>query len=665
MIPAKNLFTGSLGKFQDAGGCRFFSTPHTVLVPYEYEINTSSQNSFVACSLDGRLWLFQDYCVAFKWNESTLRMQTAANIQVSNDRFIARGIDWILTQNYYIQVLDESPYIFRQQVSLDEGFTVSKFYSFLPALSDWQIINGFLIRRYGNEAGNALYSLSVPTGVYLTHKDNNIWGKDSSFIGLASISGDDDLSLEIAQTHSLSGNVSGLAFVGDDLYGFQLKQDSSLCPVSDNCLVYAPASGQWINTFNDEDNSGNIFFDPFNYAAVAVRDNQVNLLQEKKIFQAKGIAQWIAPTRNIAGVTGDFVIARLEHDILATHVNSGLYRESLHEKALALSSASYSGYKLAVGTAGNAVRFNQIQVEYKPKTGRFIKLIIKPVDAWEGSEFYWRSYDYFGSFDETDMLFFVTGIEAIQIRTLIDNNGNRSWKLTKDYNENGTFWPSFSGYMYEDDFLFYAYELAIRGRYFYINLNDKSLTFRDVIMNTEDKATLSPVGIYNMKGSDGDAVGYLSSNASSSDFFRDDSGTICLELALIKSYYETNYIDGDAFHNWGVQYTDSGGKKIDVEIFRYENISSIYQNWKRVRNNTITLLNIYTPVGASYRQLDFRDDLTGENFSFQLNTSEVLRYSSHDMYHYQNTITGENVHVIFLNYESTIKHILIVSNYEL
>ena len=362
MIPNVNYFSGGLGKLKNIGGSKFFTTPHTVQVPVEYEISSGSQGEFIACTLDGRLWLFNDKVVALKWNSGTLRMELAASMQMSNVKFIIRGIDWILTTGSFFQVLDDAPYIFSEQVSFDDNFSVDNFYSFLPPIDGWQIVNNFLVRRYGNDDEAPLHSLSIPTGLYLTHLEQGIYGKDNSYIGSVSI---EDYQLVIAQDYLTGANVSGLAFLDKTLYGFRLKQDSSLCPVSADTLLFNAQSGSWSNVFDGQDTSGNIFFDPFNCKALAVRDDAVNLLPEKKVVSAKGISQWFTPTRKIDSVADSFVIAPLEHDILATHLTSGLYREILHQKDLTLTCRRYSDYKLSIGRNENILKVNKVTCKIK------------------------------------------------------------------------------------------------------------------------------------------------------------------------------------------------------------------------------------------------------------------------------------------------------------
>ncbi|MBR1486669.1 MAG: hypothetical protein IJ597_05380 [Synergistaceae bacterium] len=69
----KDLFSGSLGKLNNHGGSRIYTTPNTILVPPEYEIDIGAHGDFVSCSLDGRLWLFQKsrffhHLIVLRWD---------------------------------------------------------------------------------------------------------------------------------------------------------------------------------------------------------------------------------------------------------------------------------------------------------------------------------------------------------------------------------------------------------------------------------------------------------------------------------------------------------------------------------------------------------------------------------------------------------------------
>ncbi len=208
----KDLFSGSLGKLNNKGGSRILTTPNTIYVPPEYEIETdvASSGIFVTCSLDGRLWVWRRsrryYIAAFRWNNETEQLEFSKSTFINNANFIGRGVDWLLTDTMIIQASDEEPYIITANLFEDnsnsrflysilrssimtqgigakvigsgidpltndvwgmsedngnsEGYgyfnrsallqSVSKQYSLLPAVGDWNIINNFLVRRINN-----------------------------------------------------------------------------------------------------------------------------------------------------------------------------------------------------------------------------------------------------------------------------------------------------------------------------------------------------------------------------------------------------------------------------------------------------------------------------------------------------------------------------------
>ena len=207
-MPHKNLFSGALGKLQNIGGSRIYTTPHTVSTPAEYSINVSYnvQGDLVGHSLDGRLWLYRRSrrlgIIALKWNAVTgkLEYSAAQNISNNDDVVLACGLDWVLTNNNIFMVTDEGeilstrlfdaniPNTFlysllrsgtigasgidpftgeawgkREDNGNSEGngyFSKSthllypagshafeQCYSLLPPVDDWQIFENFLVRR--------------------------------------------------------------------------------------------------------------------------------------------------------------------------------------------------------------------------------------------------------------------------------------------------------------------------------------------------------------------------------------------------------------------------------------------------------------------------------------------------------------------------------------
>ena len=136
----KDLFTGSLGHLDNHGGSRMFTTPNTIYVPPEYEVETDvpSVAEFVTCSLDGRLWVWKRsrryYVAVFRWNEGTKRLEFVSTTILSNIEVIGRGIDWILTKDKIIQAIDNRPYIFTADL-----FTDTEDVFFYSNLRTWNI----------------------------------------------------------------------------------------------------------------------------------------------------------------------------------------------------------------------------------------------------------------------------------------------------------------------------------------------------------------------------------------------------------------------------------------------------------------------------------------------------------------------------------------------
>lgn len=203
----KDLFTGSLGRLNNHGGSRMFTTPITRYVPHDYSVETNipSAAEFVTCSLDGRLWVFRRsrryYVAVFRWNEISQRLVFVKSEILSNANFIGRGIDWVLTDSMIIQASDGESYVATANLFNDdesailysllrskdftsgidpitnsawglsdnngnsEGYayfnrsaflqSVNKHYSQIPTVGDWNIIKNFLVRKPDNALSEA------------------------------------------------------------------------------------------------------------------------------------------------------------------------------------------------------------------------------------------------------------------------------------------------------------------------------------------------------------------------------------------------------------------------------------------------------------------------------------------------------------------------------
>ena len=138
MITHKDSFAGAAGNLQNIGGSPIFTTPHTVDVPPEYSIGIDEcvRGELVANSLDGRLWMFRDadslWLVALNWNTSTGRLEFSAaqNFANNSDTVLARGIDWILTNNSIFLAVVSEPYICTSDI-FDAGSSATFLYSLL------------------------------------------------------------------------------------------------------------------------------------------------------------------------------------------------------------------------------------------------------------------------------------------------------------------------------------------------------------------------------------------------------------------------------------------------------------------------------------------------------------------------------------------------------
>ena len=210
----KDLFTGSLGKLNNHGGSRIFTTPNTREVKPDYEIATGipSIAEFAACSLDGRLWAFRRskryYVAVLRWNNDKQQLVFVSVVILDNTNLIGRGVDWLLTDTVIIQASDDEPYVFTANLFNDEGTSflysilrskdlssgidsitkaawglsqtngnsegygyfnrsallqsVNKHYSQLPTVGNWHIIKNFLVRKPDNplsEAHNSMLNI--------------------------------------------------------------------------------------------------------------------------------------------------------------------------------------------------------------------------------------------------------------------------------------------------------------------------------------------------------------------------------------------------------------------------------------------------------------------------------------------------------------------------
>lgn len=183
-----DFFCGPLGKVSHLNLPRMYSSPRTNKWEPDYSVNMGNniRGDFLACSLDARLWLFRISrrlaVVACSWDENNKKLIRSASSNINNnyDVILARGLNWILSNNIIFMDVDGSPYFQRANLfdnSNDETFCYSvlknyavsnwplsfsrdshllypaeshvfeQCYSLLPTVGDWIIFENFLIRK--------------------------------------------------------------------------------------------------------------------------------------------------------------------------------------------------------------------------------------------------------------------------------------------------------------------------------------------------------------------------------------------------------------------------------------------------------------------------------------------------------------------------------------
>lgn len=184
MITHLSAFSGEGGKTSRFDASRAYAVPLTTAVPYDYtvDVDLSTYGPFAAVSLNGRLWLFQDGnsidLVALQWKKSEGKMTFAESLHFDGqgDVVLARGLDWILTNNNIFMVADKKPYI-KQTALFDEAITDTFLYSVLRHSSvPLSGIDPFTQQAWGkrddngNSSGNAQFSkdthLLYPAGTH-------------------------------------------------------------------------------------------------------------------------------------------------------------------------------------------------------------------------------------------------------------------------------------------------------------------------------------------------------------------------------------------------------------------------------------------------------------------------------------------------------------------
>jgi len=359
----KDLFTGSLGKLNNHGGSRIYTTPNTILVPPEYEVDIGEHGDFISCSLDGRLWLFKNKIIALKWNEETGRMEFSASRSFNNNQFIARGLDWILTKTYIIQYNNGK--IVVEAHKIKDIQPMENFYSLLPALDGFQIIKGYLIRKPGAEHTDLVYPVEN-AGIFLIPNGSEIWGKKNNSIGEVTIilANKNKYELEIINTYSTDENITGIIFLNGILYGFiNDENNKGLCYSSQILNLYSFDLDEW-ETLSEA--TGKIYFDVFNQKALALHDKGMEILPDRKKVECNALEQWIAPSKELHYVSNNIIVSAFSDKVLATNLILKYYRSLLKaNKELPITATAYQNnegkpLKLAVGNVSNKLNFNSL-----------------------------------------------------------------------------------------------------------------------------------------------------------------------------------------------------------------------------------------------------------------------------------------------------------------
>jgi len=393
----KDLFSGSLGKLNNHGGSKIYTTPNTILVPPEYEIDIGEHGDFVSCSLDGRLWLFKKsrffhHLVILRWNAENNKLVFVQTLSLREPTFLARGLDWILTDKQIFFAQDEEPYVFNYTLSEPLEFTSynDNNYCLLPKINeDYQLINDYLFSRKENKYFKIEYfwpygnSIAPFNQIALTQLNNQLYGVwGFVFAKCALVPSVLNINNEPVEYYlffftfhdkynsSLMYYNTGIySLLSSDRYVMIDKDYSSItCKnVKENLIIFLNENNDYTGLYFDEngnlstdtdsyDKSGKLYLDVFTNKVFLIDKNYLSFRNNDKVFKANGLSQWINPNNNetFEGITGNAIIAKLgENDVLATYPNEEFHRELLRNKQISLTPYVFNGYRLSVGIIQN------------------------------------------------------------------------------------------------------------------------------------------------------------------------------------------------------------------------------------------------------------------------------------------------------------------------
>ena len=380
----KDLFTGSLGKLNNHGGSKIYTTPNTIEVPPEYEIETNvpADYEFDRCSLDGKLWIYKrdnSLCTTvLRWNKRDQRLEFVGNKFVDNENVVSVGIDWVLTDKSIIFALDEAPYFSYTNVEHDIT-SVKSFYTILPPHNGWQIIENFIFKKshevifyrlkYYNFTSNNF--IEVPNIEYIIYFQDCFYLYCEYKIGFLFIlfpeeisesNNEDDEIFATAFLDSISyelyfSNNLELIIFGEELYAFYPSEDdNNLCKKPSGARLYSLNTRRWITYYG----GGAVFFDTFTNDGLILSDNAITTLPENKRIMADGLIYWVAPGAEIKAVSSDYIVASFGNNALITFIGNYLYRVLLRDVKLYLSYDFNINKRFVLAEKNGIIKVNSI-----------------------------------------------------------------------------------------------------------------------------------------------------------------------------------------------------------------------------------------------------------------------------------------------------------------
>lgn len=373
----KDLFSGSLGKLNNHGGSRMFTTPNTVYVPPEYEVETDvpSVAEFVTCTLDGRLWVFRRsrryYVAVFRWDEETEKLVFVSTTILNGETIIKRGVDWILTDKSLILSSDDEPYISRTEYEdSDTNYIdrINRHFSFFSELNMWIIFqkqyyyslntNGLPSGRWKTISQSSITplefyydssnNLQTITNTYpkLLYFKGQLYGKGKANIGRVyllpkTINQDgepnnfylytlpDYLRTYDAENQKFNDNDGWdkllLAPLNNDSVCIFTPENESyeLCKKAKNGQVLSLPQNEQLDFSN---NNGAIFFDGFTQSNILLNDKEVSFLCDNLHYECKGLNQWIAPAKSIEAASSQVIISSFNNASITCFPQQGFYR---------------------------------------------------------------------------------------------------------------------------------------------------------------------------------------------------------------------------------------------------------------------------------------------------------------------------------------------------